>query len=352
MTQDDLYLAEHLLKKEFGGNWKEIVQHLGTQELTSCVGRNLTSFMAFPERKQGGSNRWRGNCSPEVVRAVLKHVLQCRAYEGKQNQDFVLLDPMSGSGTSGDVAAGEGVRSVLYDLNPKPAKGKGNWDALKDEVEECASMIFLHPPYHSIIPYSGSVWGEPHPDDLSHCSSYKDYIDKLNFIIKKLFISLRHGGYLVVLVGDIRTQGSFHSIGNDMMTIGTLVSWIVKGQYNCRSSSRTYSSKPFIPIVTEHLLLFKKEEWLLVPFSYRVSGICDLESNDSAALTWFHLVRGIMEKNGGTMSLKNLYEHLGQHPKAKKNQYYKERIRACIYEHRSQFQTDGKGTYRLAYAVE
>lgn len=54
----------------------------------------------------------------------------------------------------------------------------------------------------------------------------------------------------------------------------------------------------------------------------------------------------------GTISLKNLYEHLEQHPKAKKNQYYKERIRACIYEHRSQFQTDGKGTYRLAYAVE
>ena len=123
-------------------------------------------------------------------------------------------------------------------------------------------MIFLHPPYHSIIQYSGSVWGKPHPDDLSHCSSYRDYIDKLNFIIKKLFISLRHGGYLAVLVGDIRTQGTFHSIAADMMTIGTLVSWIVKGQYNCRSSSRTYSGKPFIPIVTEHLLLFKKDEWL------------------------------------------------------------------------------------------
>ena len=330
----------------------EIVRHLGTRELTSCVGRDLTSFMAFPERKQGGSNRWRGNCSPEVVRAVLKHVLQCRTYEGKQNQDFVLLDPMSGSGTSGDVAASEGVQSILYDLNPEPAKGKGNWDALKDEVEESASMIFLHPPYHSIIQYSGSVWGKPHPDDLSHCSSYRDYIDKLNFIIKKLFISLRHGGYLAVLVGDIRTQGTFHSIAADMMTIGTLVSWIVKGQYNCRSSSRTYSGKPFIPIVTEHLLLFKKEEWLMIPFSYRVNGICDLEKNDSLALSWFHLIRRIMEKNGGTMSLKNLYERLEKHPKAKKNQYYKERIRACIYEHRSHFQTDGKGTYRLAYSVE
>lgn len=269
---------------------------MGTQELTSCVGRDLTSFMAFPERKQGGSNRWRGNCSPEVVRAVLKHVLECRTYEGKQNQDFVLLDPMSGSGTSGDVAASEGVKSILYDLNPEPAKGKGNWDALKDEVEESASMIFLHPPYHSIIQYSGSVWGKPHPDDLSHCSSYRDYIDKLNFIIKKLFISLRHGGYLAVLVGDIRTQGTFHSIAADMMTIGTLVSWIVKGQYNCRSSSRTYSGKPFIPIVTEHLLLFKKDEWLLIPFSYRVNGTCDLEKNDSSALSWFHLIGELWKK--------------------------------------------------------
>ena len=153
-------------------------------------------------------------------------------------------------------------------------------------------------------------------------------------------------------MGDIRTQGTFHSIAADMMTIGTLVSWIVKGQYNCRSSSRTYSGKPFIPIVTEHLLLFKKEECLMIPFSYRVNGICDLEKNDSLALSWFHLIRGIMEENGGTMSLKNLYERLEKHPKAKKNQYYKERIRACIYEHRSHFQTDGKGTYRLAYAVK
>lgn len=351
MTQEELYLAENLLKKEFGENWREIVQYLGTKDLTSCVGRNLTSFMAFPDRKQGGSNQWRGNCSPEVVRAILKHILQCRTYEGKQNQDFVLLDPMSGSGTSGDVADQEGVRSVLYDLNPKPKKGKGNWNALKDEVDESASMIFLHPPYHSIIQYSGRVWGKAHPDDLSRCDSYKDFIDKLNFIIKKLFISLRHGGYLAVLVGDIRSRETFHSISSDMMTIGKLVSWIVKGQYNCRSSSKTYSNKPFIPIVTEYLLLFKKEEYLIIPFSYRVGGTCNLEQSDSVSLTWFHLIRGVMEKEGGTMSLKNLYECLEKHPKAKKNQYFRERIRACIYEHRSQFLTDGRGNYRLAYQV-
>lgn len=55
MTQEELYLAENLLKKEFGENWREIVQYLGTKDLTNCVVRNLTAFMAFPERKQGGT---------------------------------------------------------------------------------------------------------------------------------------------------------------------------------------------------------------------------------------------------------------------------------------------------------
>lgn len=73
---------------------------IGTQELRQRVGKDLTSFMAFPERGNGGDNKWRGNCSPEVVRSVLRYVLDCKHYYGKQTQDFTLLDPMSGSGTS------------------------------------------------------------------------------------------------------------------------------------------------------------------------------------------------------------------------------------------------------------
>ena len=42
-------------------------------------------------------------------------------------------------------------------------------------------------------------------------------------------------------------------------------SWIVKGQFHCTSSKTQYSGKPFIPIVTETLVLFQKEEILLVP---------------------------------------------------------------------------------------
>lgn len=193
MQESDLQRASKILRTEFGSDWKQIVQTLGTRELTHCVGQDLTSFMAFPERAEGGSNQWRGNCSPQVVAKLIQFVKKCRRYE--KNKDFLFLDPMSGSGTSQDVAEELHIPSVLYDLNPHPPKGIGNWNALKDEVAHSADLIFFHPPYHDIIRYSGNMWGRPHEDDLSRCENYEDYIEKLNYVIKKLYFSLRQNRY-------------------------------------------------------------------------------------------------------------------------------------------------------------
>ena len=110
MQESDLQRASKILRTEFGSDWKQIVQTLGTRELTHCVGQDLTSFMAFPERAEGGSNQWRGNCSPQVVAKLIQCVKKCRRYEKKK--DFLFLDPMSGSGTSQDVAEELHIPSV------------------------------------------------------------------------------------------------------------------------------------------------------------------------------------------------------------------------------------------------
>lgn len=350
MEEALLRRAEYLLRQEFGPRWKEIVQTLGTEELTHCVGKDLTSFMAFPRRKEGGKNSWRGNCSPEVVRKVISFVLE--SLPDRKRKDFLILDPMCGSGTSGDVAAQMGLHAVQYDLNPNLKHGKGGWNALRDEVEDSADLVFLHPPYHSIIRYSGEVWGKPHPDDLSRCESYQEFIEKLNNVIKKLFLSLRKGGFLAVLVGDIRQRGEFHSIADDMMTIGTMKSWIVKGQFNCMSSSKSYaSSKPFIPITTEQLLLFQKESGIMVPFTYRKKGVFRVLEQDSKVLTWFVLICTVMEEQGGSASFQELYESLENHPKAEGKRFFRDRIRGCIYEHSDSFWKDKDGRYHLSYAA-
>lgn len=350
MDEEKIARAEKLLRKEFGTEWRVVAETLGLSGLTQCIGKDLTSFMAFPSREEGGKNIWRGNCSPEVIRKIVNYVRQCIPFRNKE--EFLLLDPMCGSGTSGDVAKQLGIQAAQYDLNPQLENGVGGWNALKDEVKDNADLVFLHPPYHSIIRYSGNMWGKPHPDDLSRCETYDEFIEKLNMVIKKLFFSLRRQGFLAVLVGDIRQQGEFHSIADDMMTIGKMKSWIVKGQFHCISSRRNYhTQRPFIPIVTEHLVLFQKEDCLIIPFSYRKNGKFYLLHNDSVALTWFELIRSVMESRGGVMSLQELYEILQKHPKAQKNKHYRERIRACIYEHKTAFQTNKYGYYRLKYQV-
>ena len=342
--------AAAVLEQEFGSDWLTIALQLGTENLRQRVGKELTSFMAFPERGNGGDNRWRGNCSPEVVVSVLRYVLDTKRYYGKNTSDFVLLDPMSGSGTSKAAADALGVQSVLYDLNPAPAAGLGGWNALKNDVEHSADLIFFHPPYHNIIQYSGNMWGKPHPDDLSRCENYNDFLEKLNLCIRKLYMALRKDGRLAVLVGDIRSQGKFYSIQHDMMRMGDFESFLVKGQFNCVSDSRRYA-KPFIPIVTEYLLLLHKKDVLMIPYHYAKENYFSIEDTDLTALTWHHLIRMTFESRGGQMTLAELYVCLASHPKAKKNTHFRERIRATIYEHKDQYISCGNGSYRLSYQV-
>ncbi len=350
MNEMQLQKAADLLQREFGNEWRLIAQMLGTEDLCRRVGKELTSFVAFPERGVGGDNKWRGNCSPEVIKAVVKYVMDHKRYYNKDTQSFTLLDPISGSGSSQAAADILGIRSILYDLNPKPVCGKGNWNALKDDVDDSADLIFLHPPYHDIIKFSGYVWGKPHPDDLSRCDNYRDFMDKLNFIVKKLFLALRKDGRLAILVGDIRSQGKFYSMQRDLNSIGKLESTITKAQFNCVSDSRTYK-KPFIPIVTESLLLFHKEDTMMVVFDSKRIGCFDVSKNDAPVLTWHHLIRMTMETVGGSAKLSELYILLAKHPKAQKNEHYKDRIRATVYEHKDQYLSLGDGYYQLNYEV-
>ena len=163
-------------------------------------------------------------------------------------------------------------------------------------------------------------------------------------------MALRKDGRMAVLVGDIRMQGRFYSIQHDMMRMGDFESFLVKGQFNCVSDSRRYQ-KPFIPIVTEYLLLLHKKDALMVPFLFAKESCFSIADTDLTALTWHHLIRMTMESVGGEMTLTELYIRLQNHPKSKKNGHYKDRIRATIYEHRNQYTACGNGTYRLNYTV-
>jgi len=107
-----------------------------------------------------------------------------------------------------------------------------------------------------------------HPEDLSNCPSYPDFLEKMRIGLEKLHNALLPGGVLAILIGDRRKRGIYTPIFHDLlkMGIGTLKSIIIKVQHNTFSSSKTYhfasleKRRWMIPIAHEYCLLFRKTE--------------------------------------------------------------------------------------------
>ena len=128
-------------------------------------------------------------------------------------------------------------------------------DLLEDELNGEYDLIIFHPPYNSMIHYSNSK------DDLSNCKDYLDFKTKLKICMKKLHKSLSDEGALTVIIGDLRKNGNYTPIFNEIINfkIGQLRNVIIKKQNNCMSSLNRYKKKKFlIPIAHEYVLVFSK----------------------------------------------------------------------------------------------
>lgn len=298
--------------------------------MISKLNAKLTTVMNYPERGPYGESSYRGNCSGFIQKALFEH------FEPKK-----VLDPMCGSNTTGDVCVELGIDHLSLDLNPK----FGGFDILSDDIPESADYCFSHPAYHNIIPYSANMWGKKaHPNDLSRCKSYEDFIQKLNIAHSKMYNSLRKGGYLAILIGDVKRQGKFYSLIKDMGWYGTPIQHIIKLQHNCFSDNIRYNNPKLIPIVHEHLLIFRKDDHYIIRGT--ITKTIDIDSRTRTKLSWFTVVLNAMERLGGRANLQQLYEEIEGHAKTKTNQYWKEKIRQVVQTYKD-FQNVERGVYKL-----
>ncbi|KLV18266.1 DNA methylase N-4/N-6 [Bacillus paranthracis] len=283
----------------------------------------MHSVINYEQRGTYGNNKYRGNCSGKVIKDLLLHYMGDSI--GKpQKQQASFCEVFAGGGTGLAVARELGFKNSIHlDLNGKFGP---SWNAMKDEIP-VSSFIFSHPPYHDIIKYSGNVWGQPHPDDLSRCGSYEEFIKKLDFVNAKIYRALKRGGYHAFLVGDVRRNGQYFSIIKDMTWFGSIDAHVIKTQHNCFSDQKNYRGK-FIPIKHEHLIVFKKEHLWAIPIKFNVNLEKDLR--DSKHATWKDVVYAAMEMIGGTATLQELYDILADTEKTKSNPNWKAKIRQTL----------------------
>lgn len=147
----------------------------------------LSSVWNFGTREEGfGSHVFHGNCIPQVVKqCILRY----------SNEGDIILDSMSGSGTTLDVAKSLKRKCLAYDINPKRNDIKEADSANLPLANNRVSMIFIHLPYWNMVKYS------KHKEDLSRKTLDGFYI-KLRKIFTELRRVLKDEGHICVLVGD------------------------------------------------------------------------------------------------------------------------------------------------------
>jgi len=292
----------------------------------------MQSIVSYRDRGIWGDNKYRGNTTGHIIKDLLIFF--------KPNQ---FVEVFSGGGTGFDVARSMGYENSIHlDLN---GLNGTSFNILIDELPQGSDFVFSHPPYHNMILYSGNMWGEPHPHDLSRCASYGDFIKKMNTVNSKIYNSLVNGGRHAMLIGDMRKKGIYYSMIKDLAWYGDLEAHVIKAQHNYLSESHVYSNNNFILIVHEHLLVFRKNSVWAIPIAFTKAVVKNLK--ESTLATWRDLVQAALQHFNGQSNLKNLYAILADTEKAKNNPHFKEKIRQTLQIYK-EFVSVERGLWKLA----
>ena len=310
------------------------------------------SILSYPDRGHWGKSSWRGNCSGHVYKDLF----------GMLTPNSV-CDPMVGSGTSGDVAKEMGIKFYGLDLHQ-------GFNILKDSIVEAngeeVDLVFSHPPYHSMIKYSGvsqfkgkdvnGMWGvelgkEGHPDDLSRCDSVDDFMEKLHLAMLNQREATKVDGYYGILIGDHRKNGEYFSYQAEAiarMPRKELQSVMIKAQHNCVSDKRNYGRMKLPFIQHEYLLLWKRSAQIMS----MIHALTDMARHQQNTLssTWRVVIKNAVVQLGGKCSLSDLYDILSENAgdKIKSNDNWKAKARQTLQLHEDLFTNVDRGVWKLA----
>lgn len=258
---------------------------------------DLTTLISLPERSAYGNPRYRGNYDGDVLAKLVGFLQQSGI-----RQPYI-YDPMEGGKTSRDVCAHLNLPYVGADIH-------NGFDVVNDDFHDTGfDLTMLHYPYWSMIDYAHDLPPELQPKDMSRMD-WRPFIDAVSHVNIK---AAAHSRYVAVLVGDMvmKGKGYIRSIQREMAWVGAAVRHFTKVQHNASSFRTKYRSRNFIPIVTEHLILFKTDYkpggglWILMPGAYKKIASDEL-------VTWKTAIKHLC-KELPHLTPDTIYEGIRQH---------------------------------------
>lgn len=295
------------------------------------------SILSHPDRGPWGKSSWRGNCSGHILVDLFN-----------QYQPKFFIDPMMGSGTSVEVANQMGIEALGLDLH-------SGFNILRDSILQAAGgreadLVWSHPAYHDMIVYSGNVWGEAHPDDLSRCESEEDFLCKMEIALLNQREATKAGGHYGVLIGDLRRNGKYSSYQADLiarMPKSELASVMIKAQHNCVSDSRNYGKMKHMRIMHEYIILWGKPRTI----SSCIGTLAEMAKQQAAGLksAWKAILHHALVTLGGVASLADIYAYVAKHAEAqianRASESWQAKVRQVLQNH---FTQKERGVWALA----
>lgn len=293
------------------------------------------SILSYKDRGHWGKSSWRGNCSGHVYKDLYERL-----------KPTIVIDPMMGSGTSIEVAQEMGIEAHGLDLH-------SGFNAIRhsilNKVGKQADLVISHPPYAGMILYSGNVWGEAHPDDLSRCSSDDDFHEKMQLVLLNQREATAAQGYYGTIIGDWRRRGVYTSYQAECiarMPKNELAAVLIKEQHNVQSGSKTYRNMALPFITHEYILLWRKKAAPILV----VLG--DLARQQYARLqgTWRNIVKCVLVQLGGQASLDKLYSAVAAAAPEKltSNTTWREKVRQTLNQNPELFTPVRRGEWAIA----
>lgn len=297
------------------------------------------SILSFPERGKWGNAKWRGNCSGHVYQRLMQ-MLMPRTF----------VDPMVGGGTSIEVARELGIEALGLDLH-------SGFNILKDSLrarlpghwQGGADLVLSHPPYHDMIVYSGQVWGEAHPDDLSRCASVDEFLEKLAQSVLNQRDATRTGGVYGVILGDLRRAGEYHALTSDLQAYlprKERRALLIKGQHNTMSGSQSYGKLRFGRIEHEYILLYERQSGDV----YFALACAQQQQKAVSAGTWKAIVRHALTTLGKPQfTVSEVYDRVFNTApdRVHTNPHWKAKVRQVLQQ-LPELQGEGSGRWKLS----
>ncbi len=281
----------------------------------------MSTILSFPERGPWGDRTWPGNCSGHVYHTLFALI-----------KPKVFVDPIVGSGTSVAVAREMGIEGHGLDLH-------NGFNILRQSIVQAvgkaADFVFSHPPYHNIIVYSGNIWGEPHPDDLSRCEDVEEFLEKPHLALLNQRDATRAGGHFGCLIGDVRGHGRYHSLQAELIArlpAHELKAVLIKEQHHVRSEMHHYANLRWPRIMHEYIVIWQRP---------RVA----MSLLDALAA----MVRQALIALGGQACLGDLYGRIAQHAadRLRTNPHWQAKVRQTL-QLSGDFRSPARGVWALA----